>query len=228
MNIYAIGDLHLPGNDQKPMEVFGEQWKGHWEKIKANWIHSVGPNDAVLIPGDISWAMRFEDALDDIQEIGKLSGYKVLMRGNHDYWWSAITRLRESLPEGMYALQNDHVDLGAYVIAGTRGWACPPGLSANDEKIYLREASRLELSLRSAYQAANGREIIVMMHYPPFNDKQAPSAFTDLIDGYGIQYVVYAHLHGDSLKNAFEGRIRQTEYMLVSCDYLGFNLKKVI
>ena len=111
MSIFAIGDLHLPGGDDKSMAVFGPQWENHWEKIAADWQERVHQQDIVLIPGDISWAMHLEDALPDLQMIGAMPGRKVILRGNHDYWWGAITRVRESLPDGMFALQNDAVVL---------------------------------------------------------------------------------------------------------------------
>ena len=109
MRVFAIGDLHLPGGDDKPMNIFGDRWTGHFDKISANWRETADEDDVILIPGDISWAMQLENALPDLEAIGALPGKKILLRGNHDYWWSTVTRVRESLPEKMYALQNDAV-----------------------------------------------------------------------------------------------------------------------
>ena len=127
MKIYAIGDLHLPGGDDKPMEVFGTHWEGHWQKIKQDWLEKVRYEDVVLIPGDISWAMQLEHAVEDLRAVGDLPGRKIILRGNHDYWWGSITRVREALPEGMYALQNDAIELDGVVFCGSRGWTIPQG-----------------------------------------------------------------------------------------------------
>ncbi|MBS7299823.1 MAG: metallophosphoesterase, partial [Eubacteriales bacterium] len=141
MIVYAIGDLHLPGGDDKPMAVFGAHWEGHWEKICQDWRARVTTQDVVLVPGDISWAMQLEHALDDLHAIAALPGRKILLRGNHDYWWSSLTRVREALPEGMYALQNDAMEMEGIVFAGSRGWTLPGSEAATGEdlKIYQRE-----------------------------------------------------------------------------------------
>ena len=169
MSIFAIGDLHLPGGDKKPMDVFGAHWERHFERICADWQSRVKPEDIVLIPGDISWAMQLGDALNDLREIAKLPGTILLLRGNHDYWWSSLSQLRACLPENMHAVQNDAFDAGDCVFCGTRGWTIPLGqnAAAQDEKLYRREALRLEMSLKDAARIANGRPIFAMMHYPP-------------------------------------------------------------
>ncbi len=150
MSIFAIGDLHLPGGDDKPMQVFGAHWEGHWDRIRADWRARVQPEDTVLIPGDISWAMQIENAMDDLRAIAELPGRKILLRGNHDYWWCGISRLRELLPTGMYALQNDAMRLEDTAYCGTRGWTLPAGAgAAEDEKIYRRELLRMEMSLEA-------------------------------------------------------------------------------
>ena len=151
MQIYAIADLHLSLTSEKPMDVFGEAWRGHAEKLERNWRERVQADDLVLIPGDISWAMQLSAALPDLSFIGDLPGKKILLKGNHDYWWSAIGRVRASLPEGMRALQNDSIVENGIGICGSRGWLCPGSnnFSAEDQKIYLRELDRLSLSLSS-------------------------------------------------------------------------------
>jgi len=229
MTIFAIGDLHLPGGDTKPMDVFGSQWENHFEKISVDWRLKVAPEDIVLLPGDISWAMRMEDALPDLLSIGALPGKKVLLRGNHDYWWGAITRLRSSLPANMYALQNDALVLGKSVICGTRGWLLPgeAGLDPDDMRIYQRELMRLEMSLSQAHRIAPDLPITAMLHYPPFNERQESSGFTDLLEKYGVTDVVYGHLHGPGLKSGFTGMVRGVRYYLTSCDALGFSLLNI-
>ena len=152
MSIFAIGDLHLPGGDKKPMDVFGAHWERHFERICADWQSRVKPEDIVLIPGDISWAMQLGDALNDLREIAKLPGTILLLRGNHDFWWSSLSQLRACLPKNMHAMQNDAFDAGECVFCGTRGWTIPLGqnAAAQDEKLYRREALRLEMSLKDA------------------------------------------------------------------------------
>ncbi len=229
MTIFAIGDLHLPGGDTKPMDVFGSHWENHFDKIAADWRLKVAPDDLVLLPGDISWAMRLEEALPDLYLIGALPGKKVLLRGNHDYWWGAITRLRAALPANMYALQNDALNLGGVVLCGTRGWVIPgeAGLDPEDMRIYQRELMRLEMSLAQAQRLAPDLPKVAMLHYPPFNERQEPSGFTELMERYGVGDVVYGHLHGPGLKSGFTGLKRGVRYYLTSCDGLGFALLNV-
>lgn len=226
MKVFAIGDLHLPGNDVKPMNVFGEQWDRHFERISEDWRRRVEPEDLVLVPGDISWAMHLKDALGDLEAIGHLPGRKVLLRGNHDYWWSSISRVREALLPGCYALQNDSLVLDGVAVCGTRGWVIPgePGISAEDDRIYARELLRLEMTLRSARSRADGRPLIAMMHFPPLMENRRDTGFTRLLEGYGVAHVVYGHLHGKSLASAFRGALRGVCYHQVSCDGLGFRL----
>ncbi len=169
MSIFAIGDLHLPGGDKKPMDVFGAHWEHHFERICADWQNRVQEEDIVLIPGDISWAMQLSDALCDLREIAKMPGRILLLRGNHDFWWSSVSQLRSCLPAKMHAVQNDAYDAGDCVFCGTRGWTIPltANATAQDEKLYRREALRLEMSLKDAKRIAGSRPIFAMMHYPP-------------------------------------------------------------
>jgi len=223
--IFAIGDLHLPGGSDKPMHVFGTQWEGHFDKIAADWRLRVEPQDVVLIPGDISWAMQMQDALPDLQAIGALPGKKVLIRGNHDYWWGSISRLRAILPEGMYALQNDALMIGDVVFCGSRGWLQPNDeADAENRKIYQREIVRMELSLQHARKLCPDGPLVVMTHYPPADAAGNPSAMTALFDAYGAKDVVYGHLHGVANATAFAGMIQGVRYHPVSCDGLDFKL----
>ena len=231
MSIFAIGDLHLPGGDKKPMDVFGAHWERHFERICADWQSRVKPEDIVLIPGDISWAMQLGDALNDLREIAKLPGTILLLRGNHDYWWSSLSQLRACLPENMHAVQNDAFDAGECVFCGTRGWTIPLGqnAAAQDEKLYRREVLRLEMSLKDAARIANGRPIFAMMHDPPLLPETARQGteVTRLLSEYGVKRCVYGHLHGQSVQRGFSGSYRGVRYDLVSCDALGFALKDV-
>lgn len=232
MHIYAIGDLHLSGEPaSKPMEVFGEHWRNHKEKVAANWQNTVTAQDTVIVCGDISWAMTLEEAAQDLDWLAQLPGRKLLLRGNHDYWWSSLSQLRACLPENMHAVQNDAFDAGECVFCGTRGWTIPLGqnAAAQDEKLYRREALRLEMSLKDAARIANGRPIFAMMHYPPLLPETARQGteFTRLLSEYGVKRCVYGHLHGQSVQRGFSGSYRGVRYDLVSCDALGFALKDV-
>ncbi|MDR3086236.1 MAG: metallophosphoesterase [Christensenellaceae bacterium] len=229
MRLFAVGDLHLPGSQNKPMDVFGGHWEGHFGKIAEDWAQKVGEDDLVLLPGDLSWAMSFEDALPDLQAIFALPGQKVLLRGNHDYWWPAISRLRAVLPPNAYVLQNDAAPVGGYVVAGSRGWIIPREGRGDkqDEKIYQRELMRLELSLKDAQKKAAGRPIVGMLHYPPSLEGGEKTGFTELFSAYGVKAAVYGHLHAEGLAGAFNGPIGGVHYQNVSCDGLGFKLKEL-
>lgn len=229
MRIYAIGDLHLPGAQSKPMDVFGAHWEGHFEKIEQDWRSRVQPEDTVLLPGDLSWAMTLEEAAPDLMRICALPGKKLLLRGNHDYWWSSLTRVRSLLPEGNWALQNDARALEAAVVCGTRGWNVVSDAStdAQNLKIYRRELMRLEFSLKDAAAKSQGRPIVCMLHFPPFGEKKEDSGFTRLLEEYGVHTCVYGHLHGEGTRAAFEGERGGVRYKLVSCDSLGFRLHEV-
>lgn len=223
MNIFAIGDLHLPGGDNKPMDVFGAHWEGHFSHIAEDWQSKVGQEDLVLIPGDISWAMQLEPALDDLRMIGALPGQKVILRGNHDYWWCGINRLREVLPEKMFAVQNDAIRFGDVVVCGTRLWTLPQNGNAEDEKIYNRELIRLELSLSSA-KKLGGERCVVMTHYPPLADGGGETKASQMMSQFGVDDVVYGHLHGASLRGAVTGVYGGVRYHCVSCDGLKFKV----
>ena len=224
--IFGISDLHLSFSSDKPMDVFGDHWVGHAEKMAESWDKIVGDDDIVLCPGDLSWAMRLDNAAADLAWIGARKGKcKVLGRGNHDYWWSAIGKVRKALPPSCVALQNDAVDLGDVVVAGSRCWAAPGGLDfgADDEKIYLRELGRLRLSLEAGQKLAKGRPLIAAIHYPPFAADQRPTGFSELIEEFGVKLCVYGHLHGRRAhRTAVQGNVRGVEYRLLACDFLNF------
>ena len=199
MRVLAIGDPHLSRQDPKPMTIFGEGWEGHPEALFEGWRAVVREDDLVLVPGDVSWAMRLADAIPDLEDLAALPGEKVLVRGNHDYWWPSIGKLRAALPARMHAIQNDAVRVGDVVVAGTRGWICPGAheFGEKDAKIYARELERLDLSLARADAIRSpGDAVIVMLHYPPTNAKLAPSGFTERIQAFAPDALVFAHVHG--------------------------------
>lgn len=231
MNIFAVGDLHLSGFSHKPMDVFGGHWNGHWEKIKEDWLKRVSEDDVVLLPGDLSWAMRLDEARTDIGEICEMPGSKVLLKGNHDYWWGSLAQVNSLLFNNTQALQNNSLVFGDYVIAGTRGWLCPGNRQYNaeaDEKLYKREAGRLELSLLHARKTAPDKTLIGMIHYPPSDQDGSPTMFTELFEKHGASQVVYGHLHAGSIKGALSGMVRGIQYTLVSCDATQFLLHQLV
>ena len=222
MAVYAIADLHLPAK-QKPMDVFGEHWKDHFQRIREDWLARVAAEDLVLLPGDISWAMQLEEAMDDLRSIAALPGTKLLLRGNHDYWWSSIGRVRRAIGEGMLALQNDSVLIDGRLYAGSRGWTLPgPEFSEDDLRIYNRERLRLEMSLQHARRRDEQAPITAVMHYPPLTDDEP--GFSDILERYGVTDCVYGHLHGPAIYGAVRGQRGSVRYHQVSCDGLGFKL----
>ena len=221
MRIFAISDLHMSTTTSKPMDIFGSKWVDYIDKIHADWQEKVSDEDVVLIGGDISWAMDLEDAVKDINTLIPLKGKKVFVRGNHDYWWKSISRVRASLPEGFYALQNDCVKFGNVIICGSRAWCVEgsPDFKEQDRKIYLREVERLRLALKSAEKIKEeGDEVYCLIHYPPFNVKREPSLFTELFESFGVKKVIYGHLHGKDSRADLKVVKNGIEYYLTSCD----------
>ncbi len=224
MAVRALADIHLSSDENKPMDIFGPEWDNHHHRLQENWDRTVDNDDLVIIPGDISWAMYLSEAGADLAWIGARPGTKLLVRGNHDYWWSAVGKVRKALPDGVFVLQNDSFVWQDVVICGSRGWNCPGDTRFNNEqdlKIYHREVQRLELSLKSARAKGTGT-IIAAMHFPPFNVRHEPSGFTELFVDYGVKICVYGHLHGESKKLAFEGTMDGVKYIFVAADYLDF------
>ncbi len=227
MSIYTIGDLHLSFHSPKPMDIFGEKWEDHEAKIKNNWINTVKKDDLVVLLGDFSWATYLQDTYQDFEYLSKLPGKKLLLKGNHDYWWTTVTKMRNFLKENNFE-NIDFVYNTAYkfencIIAGTRGWALTN--KPEDEKFIKREADRLELSIKEALKLRTNEEIIVFIHYPPINKEINP--FITTMQKYNIKRCYYAHLHGDSIKEAIEGNYFGIDFKLVSADSLNFKLLKI-
>ena len=222
MAVFAISDLHLPAR-QKPMDVFGAHWANHFDKISEDWRARVRNEDIVLLPGDLTWAMHLEEAMEDVRRVGEMPGKKLILRGNHDYWWSAIGRVRRALPENMFDIQNDAMLLDGILFAGTRGWTIP-GADADpdDVRIYNRERLRLEMSMKAARRIDANAPIVAMLHYPPL--MESAKGFSDILENYGVADCVYGHLHGASIAGAVRGLRGGVRYHQVSCDGLDFKL----
>ena len=228
--LFAISDLHFASKTNKPMDVFGGNWLGYEEKIEKDWKRRVGKKDIVVVAGDISWGMNMNEALPDLEKIAGFGGNIVFCRGNHDYWWKSLSVVRDTIPDNMFALQNDAVEIGKYVFCGTRGWAtCERGKehSAEDKKIYLREIERMKLALGAAKKILkNGQKLVVVMHYPPTNSRLDDSEFTKMFETAGVDYVVFGHLHGRARKTLTYTK-GKTKYFLTSCDKVGNKLVRV-
>lgn len=229
MRVFALADLHLSEVDPKPMTIFGPNWAGHPEVIFQRWPEVVREEDVVLLPGDLSWAMGLSDALVDLRRVAALPGKKVILRGNHDYWWSGIGKLRAALPPNMWAIQNDAIRFETpggtgLVIAGTRGWETPGHnlLSDEDERLMQREAQRLEIGLKHASRLRQvGDHFILMLHYPPFSPPFLPNPISRQVAESGADMLVYGHLHNVSAKR-LPARVGPVPAHLVAADALGF------
>lgn len=242
MRIFALADLHLSfGVPDKSMDIFGERWLNHPERIKKHWLEAVQPEDLVLLPGDISWAIRLEAALPDLEWIDKLPGTKVMIRGNHDYWWSSPSKMRAILPPSLHLLNNDSIRIGDVEIGGVRLWDAddfgfdgvvemrenpkashePPPSREEDMRIYLRELGRLELSLKSFKEKDTLK--IAMTHYPPVDGEMHPSKASLLLEQYGVKKCAFGHLHNVPFGKLPYGSSRGIEYYYVAGDYTDFH-----
>lgn len=223
MALYAISDLHLSLSGDKPMDVFSEEWKNHDMRIRENWLKKVKEEDTVLLAGDLSWSMKLQGGKEELDFVAGLPGRKIIIKGNHDYWWGSITKLN-SMYDNMDFIQNNFFAYEDYAICGTRGWVLPGSslFKEEDEKIFRREVLRLKMSLDAA-KKKGFQKFIVMIHYPPVNETFKDSEFTDIFEEYGVEKVIYGHLHGKSLQRVMIGERKGVEYILTSCDYIGFD-----
>lgn len=225
MSIYAISDLHLSYNTDKPMDIFG--WKDYESKIKENWNSKVKENDLVILGGDFSWSMDLEDTYKDFEFIHNLPGKKILIKGNHDYWWGTLTKMKKYINEigfnDINFLYNNSYEFEGKIICGTRGWNFTD-LQEDDEKIYNREIQRLKLSLEDAVKKyGTDKEIIVCLHYPPLKTNEI-SDFVRVMEEYNVTKCIYGHLHGPAHKFIVEKNIDNIQYIMTSCDYTNFVL----
>ncbi len=226
MAIFSISDLHLSFSCDKPMDVFGARWENYEERMQENWNCIVKPEDLVVIPGDISWAMYLQDALEDFAYIDKLNGTKLLLRGNHDYWWTTLNKMEEFVRVNDFStihfLKNQAFLWEKTAICGTRGWTIShEGSSDEDKKIYARERQRILLSLEDA-ERMHPEEILVAFHYPPIENPEISLGFLDILAHYGIKECLFGHLHGMAHHSAPQGNFNGIHLRLVSCDYLNF------
>lgn len=233
MAIFVIGDLHLSFGTDKPMDIFGKNWEEHDQKIKSNWISKVKPQDTVILPGDFSWGMYLEETYKDFEFLNSLPGNKIMLKGNHDYWWTTVTSMKRYLKENNFEnidfLYNNSFLIENKIIAGTRGWVTTGIKSDENYKILKREHDRLKLSIESGIKNfGEEKEVIVFMHYPPFYKEEVPEEidFIKLMKKYNVKKCFYGHLHSDSHKEAIEGVVEGIEFKLISSDYLNFDLIK--
>lgn len=235
MSIYTIGDLHLSFHENKPMSIFGENWEGHEKKIKKDWIGKVKENDLVVLPGDFSWSTYLKDTYEDFSYLNSLPGKKLLLKGNHDYWWTTVTSMRKFLEEKEFEnidfVYNSAYEFENYIISGTRGWG--QNEEGEDKKLLKREVARLELSLEEASRLNKNKEkeILVFLHYPPITKNNIinneMSDFVKIMKKYGVKRCYYGHLHSNSIKEAVEGEYYGINFKLVSADGLDFKLLKI-
>jgi len=240
MAIWAIADLHLSfGVPDKAMDIFGPQWVGHPQKIEEAWRQLIAPDDLVLISGDISWAMHVKDVLPDLEWIDRLPGTKVMIKGNHDYWWASLSKVKKILPSSCHVIQNDAFHWKDAAIAGARLWDIPElnfsnlidfqkhdcikNLTAIDrseesQKIYQRELARLENSLRCMNGQAKLK--IAMTHYPPIGPEGQETEATRLLEKFKVNSCIFGHLHNVKKAIPLFGTYRNINYHLVACDFL--------
>ena len=278
MKVFAIGDLHLSGNPPtKPMDIFGPHWNDHWARIKEHWANNVTDDDIVFLVGDMSWALRLDEAACDLQEIASMPGKKYMIRGNHDYWWASANKMRNLMGDAITFLQGHgtaeliQTEEGPRIIAfgGTRAYLCPGDSHFSpetDQSIYERELMRTEAALQemdaavqtllekltaeakvnttvsnmadtldsdktylSAIDIHNIPVVkLLLLHYPPFNESNAPSGFTDLMEQYKVDTCIFGHLHDQISFKRIPKEFGSTKLELVSADYLDFTLKQIM
>lgn len=270
MKVFAIGDLHLSGNPPtKPMDIFGPHWDNHWARIKEHWANNVTDDDIVFLVGDMSWALRLDEAACDLQEIASMPGKKYMIRGNHDYWWSSSNKMRNLMGDAITFLQGHgtaeliQTEEGPRIISfgGTRAYLCPGDSHFSpetDQSIYERELLRTESALQEMDRAVEtlleqltaetnmettGSETsepstidihtipvtkLLLLHYPPFNESNAPSGFTDLMEQYNVDTCIFGHLHDQISFKRIPKEFGNTKLELVSADYLDFTLKQIM
>lgn len=235
MSIYTIADLHLSFNENKPMDIFGANWDGHTEKIKEDWLQKVKEDDTVILPGDFSWSMHLKDTVKDFEYLNNLPGKKILLKGNHDYWWTTVKSMRKFLEENNFNsidfLINNSYLIEDKIICGTRGWTLTNIDTENSKKMIKRECNRLELSILDGINKyGEDKEIIVFMHYPPIlrqniNDNEI-TEFIKILKKYNIKTCYYGHLHSTSINDAVEDEVLEVKLKLVSADALDFKMIK--
>ncbi len=229
MALYAIGDLHLAISvKNKSMNIFGG-WENYMELLEENWKALVSPEDTIVLAGDISWTLKMENAYEDFQWIEKMPGRKIILKGNHDYWWTSKKKMEDTLASwgfgSIYILHNNCYGYENYGICGTRGWVNMPGEPA-DAKVLAREAGRLAASIEQALK--ENLKPLIFLHYPPVYGNSCNYDILDVIYKYNAESCWYGHLHGQSIKNAVNGQRDGVNYQLISGDYLQFKPLKIL
>ena len=233
MAVYAISDLHLSFAEPKPMDIFGPAWVDHWKRIQRNWDAVVTDTDIVLLPGDTSWAMRLPEAMPDLNFIAERPGRKVLIRGNHDYWWQrkATSRIQRIVNRNMTFLQGTSVVIDGIGITGTRGWRVDwemdqqSATSSQHTAIFERELAYLERGLQSIPELVKLK--IAILHFPPFDEQLQPNDFARLLTKYSIDILVYGHVHV-GLGKWLEGMVDGVQYHMVSADVVDFTPQIIV
>ena len=226
MALYAIGDLHLGLSVNKPMDVFGSGWDSHVERLRDAFA-KLHDDDVTVLCGDTSWGIDFQESLADFRFIDALPGRKLILKGNHDYWWNTAAKMRRFFAENGLAtldiLHNNCHFYGDYALCGTRGWFYEEDQKAHDEKVLNREVGRLEASLK----LAEGRPILAFLHYPPLYEGYRCPEILKKLEEYGVERCFYGHLHGITHRRAIQGTLGGVDYQMVSADYLRFEPKKI-
>ena len=221
MSIFAIGDLHLSLSEKKEMDIFSG-WKDYTQRLEENWNRLIGPEDTIIIAGDVSWAMKLEATREDFAFIDRLPGQKYLMKGNHDYWWTTMAAMERFLTrEGLnslHILHNNAVVCEGIALCGSRGWMFEEAERA-EGSITAREAGRIRRSLQAA---PAGAPKILFLHYPPIFGQQVIPEFFDIMNEFGVKDCYYGHLHGSAISLAFQGNYFGVNCHLISADYLRF------
>lgn len=227
MSIFTIGDLHLSIACDKPMDIF-PGWHNYVAEITSNWKAQVSDADTVVLAGDISWGMTLQEAVADFEYIDALPGKKVILKGNHDYWWNSRRKMEAFFEDRglstLSILHNSCVAAEDIAICGTRGWMLEDS-TPRDQKVTVREEGRLKASLEAA--KLTGLEPVVFLHYPPVFGNGISGGIIDLLREYGVKRCFYGHLHGAACTQAFEGQYLDIEFALVSADHLKFRLKRL-
>lgn len=223
MSLYAIGDTHLSLGCEKPMDVF-DGWFDYVDRLSAEWVKNIHTSDTVVIVGDFSWAMNFDEALNDFKFIDSLPGKKILIKGNHDYWWGSLKKMQEYLKNNnidtVSFLHNNFFNYKDIALCGTRGWVTPENDA--DLKVYNRELNRLKISLDCAKNSGYER-IFAFIHYPPIYLNYRQNEFINLLKEYKVERCYYGHVHGKSINFSINGLVEGIIFRLVSADYLNFS-----
>ena len=232
MALFVLGDPHLSLGASKPMDIF-PGWNDYVDRLEKNWRKLITPQDTIVLAGDISWAMRLTDTRKDFAFLQQLPGQKIIMKGNHDYWWSTVSKMNQAMAGKLNFLHNNFFVAEGWGICGSRGWVTPgdPMFRPEDEPIYQREVIRTRTSLEAA-RKAGCENLLLMLHFPPIclQDylQSCNNGFTELLEEFAVQLCIFGHIHGDGAHMAPQGQIKGAACHLVACDALNFQPVKLI